>query len=698
MDLFNLQAKIGINTKEFSAGIATAGKEFSEIGSKIKSGAETLAKVGVAAFTAVTGAATATTAALIKGVDAYTTYGDTVDKMSQKLNMSAQAYQEWSAIMEHSGTSIDSMQASMKTLANAVETGNDAFERLGISQEEIAALNNEQLFSKTITALQNVGNETERTYLAGQLLGRGATELGALLNTSAEDTEKMRQRVHELGGVMSNEAVKASAKYKDSIQDMKTAFVGMGRGLISDFVPALTQVSDGLTAIFSGDEKGAEMFMKGFDDAIANLGNSAAKIKPIVKKLGSIAAKVAPEIIKTVGTSMIEAIPNLLESGKGILERVADGMRNVKLDGSGILGNLLDSIVNNIPEYLDYASSILSNLANAFLDIDFAKVAQSLSTVLKSAINSITDFFANVDMEKVGRNIADFVSNIDWKGIAESVINLLGTAIGSLDNIAKGFFENMDGETFMNALAVLAAPKLLGGMLTSFKGTECASQWTSIQKFMGSEIGKGGNEAGVSFMTAFQAGALAFIAGWEVGTAIKNSLDSTFGKENVDDVLGRGTIDVLTLGMNEMYNEQPKSQKAREEAANTFTYMGSDGHEHQAFKHGKDGKDSAIYNREFARHNIKGMFDDYGEIPKYGNGGRVTRPTIAIVGEKEPETIVPDSKRGEFGMTNYNTFNINIDGTGKNAEELADEVIEAFSTKFALLEIQQQRAVGGRGW
>lgn len=144
--------------------------------------------------------------------------------------------------MQHSGTSIDSLQAGMKTLANAVENGNDAFERLGISQEQIASMNNEELFSATITALQNVENGTERTYLAGQLLGKGATELGALLNTSAEETEAMRQRVHELGGVMSDEAVKASAAYQDSLQDMQTAISGVSRSVVSEFLPGITTV------------------------------------------------------------------------------------------------------------------------------------------------------------------------------------------------------------------------------------------------------------------------------------------------------------------------------------------------------------------------------------------------------------------------------------------------------------------------
>jgi hypothetical protein len=54
-------------------------------------------------------------------------YGDNIDKMSQKMGMSASAYQEWDAVMQHSGTSMETMKSSMKTLANAAETGNDAF-------------------------------------------------------------------------------------------------------------------------------------------------------------------------------------------------------------------------------------------------------------------------------------------------------------------------------------------------------------------------------------------------------------------------------------------------------------------------------------------------------------------------------------------------------------------------------------------
>lgn len=712
MNVYKLEAAIGLNSTEYQKGLKAAGESLSAVGDKIKSGAATMAKVSAAAFTAITGAATATTAAILKGVDAYTTYGDSVDKMSQKLNMSAQAYQEWSAIMEHSGTSIDSMQASMKTLANAVETGNDAFERLGISQEEIASMNNEQLFSRTITALQNVGNETERTYLAGQLLGRGATELGALLNTSAEDTEKMRQRVHELGGVMSDEAVKASAKYKDSIQDMKTAFKGIGKGLIADFVPALTQVSDGLAAIFSGDDKGAEMFMKGFDEALANLGKSASKLKPIVKKMVSVAAEVVPQIIGTVAEGVLNSAPAMLEAGKNALKNIAEGMENADLDlNNNVLAKLLGAVVDNIPEYLKYAQTILSNLANSLLNIDYGKVASSISTVITSAINSISDFLANVDMQKVGKNIADFVKNIDWKGIAESVIDLLGSAIGSLGDIAAGFFENMDGATLFTAIGVLGAPKLLGG----------------ITDFTSSGEGQGlGQAAGTSWSGAFMAGIKAFGLGYAIGTYLRDNIkigDKTLGEwvdQKVDEGLSgkdeegnyKGGFMGALAKAKDYYELADKADSYTDERGNSYYTVGLNGEESEAvkkriaaqnavnlketFKYYANGSLQSAY-----KYNINGELSNewkkYGGIA-FGDGGRVTKPTFALIGEKEPETIVPDSKRGEFGNT-YNTeVHIHIDGTGKNADEIADEAIEIVSTKLSFLGITQQRAVGGKSW
>ena len=195
-------------------------------------------KIGLAIAGAIAGAVA--TVGFGHLISATAELGDAIDKTSQKMGMSAQTYQEWDFIMQRCGTSMESMTTAMKTLASSASTSKDALAELGISQEEVASLSQEQLFARTISALQNVEDTTRRTYLAGQLLGRGATELGAVLNMSAQETNELRNRVYELGGVMSQEAVTSSAMYSDALLDLRMAFRGISDTVATTVLPILT--------------------------------------------------------------------------------------------------------------------------------------------------------------------------------------------------------------------------------------------------------------------------------------------------------------------------------------------------------------------------------------------------------------------------------------------------------------------------
>lgn len=173
--------------------------------------------------------------------------GDHIDKMSQKMGMSNKAYQEWSFIADIAGTNIDSLKASMKTLATAAANNNSAFARLGITAQELSTLTQEQLFERVIQGLQGISSTTERTYLAGQLLGRGATELAPLLNMSAQEVANLKNRVAELG-IMSDQGVYNCAAFRDAVTELKLAWAGIGHVLAEYVVPILTAVIKALTS------------------------------------------------------------------------------------------------------------------------------------------------------------------------------------------------------------------------------------------------------------------------------------------------------------------------------------------------------------------------------------------------------------------------------------------------------------------
>lgn len=357
MNLMDLFVKISVDDQ--------ASSQVETIGSKLKSGLATAAKVGAAAV----GAVTAATGALYTGITAaagsVASYGDNIDKMSQKMGMSAQAYQEWDAVMQHSGTSIESLQAGMKTLANAVESGNDAFERLGISQEEISKMSNEELFSATITALQNVENETERTYLAGQLLGRGATELGALLNTSAEDTQAMKDRVHELGGVMSDEAVKASARYQDSLQDMKTSFSGLKNSLIADFLPGMATVMDGIASLVTGEDGAQSTISSGISQMLESMNSSLPRFLDAGK-----------QIVESIFQAITQNLPQMVSGGIEMLMSIVDG------------------IIENLPLLVKSAAEIIVTFANGIAE----RLPELIPTIVDVVIQIVETLIDNVDM------------------------------------------------------------------------------------------------------------------------------------------------------------------------------------------------------------------------------------------------------------------------------------------------------------
>ena len=87
------------------------------------------------------------TTAFVNGVSDVAAYGDEIDKMSQKLGISAEAYQEWDAVMQHSGSSIDGLKMGIKTLNGLLV---DAKQVIKDTDEQELALE-EQLENGVIT-------------------------------------------------------------------------------------------------------------------------------------------------------------------------------------------------------------------------------------------------------------------------------------------------------------------------------------------------------------------------------------------------------------------------------------------------------------------------------------------------------------------------------------------------------------------
>ena len=103
MNVFDLSAKLTLDTSEYEKGLSGAEKSASGIGGKLA----TAGKVGVAAVGALAAGATALVGGIASATRQTAEYGDNIDKMSQKLGLSAQAYQQWDYVLGQAGVDIN---------------------------------------------------------------------------------------------------------------------------------------------------------------------------------------------------------------------------------------------------------------------------------------------------------------------------------------------------------------------------------------------------------------------------------------------------------------------------------------------------------------------------------------------------------------------------------------------------------------
>lgn len=205
---------------------------------------------------------------------------DRVDKLSQKIGMSRQGFQEWDFAIAQSGASIEGLQMGMKTLATQADaaakgTGDSAemFKKLGV---EITDANGkikdqETLFNEVFLALSDLESETERTAIASRLLGRASTELAPMLNSSKEEIEGLKRQAHDLGLVYEDDLIDAGVRLGDNIMSLQKSFEALKTKALAPIVSTLVIVTDKLL--------GQDTASGRLKDALDNVRNATDKYK-----------------------------------------------------------------------------------------------------------------------------------------------------------------------------------------------------------------------------------------------------------------------------------------------------------------------------------------------------------------------------------------------------------------------------------
>ena len=451
MNVFDLFAKISLDTKEYTDGLNSASSETSSFGSNLTSTLETAAVAGVAALGAL-----AVSAAKVTGDTAK--YGDEIEKNSQKVGLSYESYQKWDYAMQIAGTSMNDCTTGLKTLTNKFDdalkgsdSANEAFERLGLSVEDMSDWSREDVFDAVVRSLQNVEDETDKAAIANDLFGKSGQNLMPMFNSTNEDLDALMQTAEEYGFIMSDDMVEASADYQDSLLTMKKTMTGVRNSIAGKFIPVLTDAFERIgTAIndFMSDEENAEMITDLMSKAVEVLtGVIDGAIKAFVFIASHISSFVAwlksgstsAEIFKTVIVALAGAVTGLfvfLEVVK-IIGLVKTAITGLQAAMTFLAANPIVLVIAAIAALITALVYLYNNNEEFRQKVD--EIWQAISGFVQTAAEKIKEIWDWL-VELFGEVVAK-VQEI-WAEIKQTVEEAKEKVKEIIDNIVE-FFTNL---------------------------------------------------------------------------------------------------------------------------------------------------------------------------------------------------------------------------------------------------------------
>lgn len=462
MDALDLIAKIKLDSTEYEKGLSDAessansfGKSISSLGSSMASVASTGLSALTTGLSAVVSGIETVTSAFASGITTVAAYGDSIDKTSQKVGMSAESYQEWDYVLNLAGTSMSNCTTGIKTLTNQIDSATsgsaeatEKFEKLGISMEDLSTKSRSEIFEDVVKSMQNMGDTTERAALANDLFGRSGQEMTPLFNMTNEELEEAIDNFDKYNMALSDEGVQAAADYTDSVTTMKGAFNGLKNNLMADFLPSLTTVMNGITELIAGDsDTGIGQINEGIDNFITQLsetGSEAAEVgrKIITSLISGISGhsndimSAGAETIITLTEAIANALPNIVNSAGVVIEKLGSALidKAPKLleSGQNLLEKILNGISSHTADLVNGAITIVTSLAN-FISNNVGLLVETGVAIIDAILTTLTSGDNLSKLLEAGLTLIT--------SVADAILNNIDTLIGIIPELISQFSE-----------------------------------------------------------------------------------------------------------------------------------------------------------------------------------------------------------------------------------------------------------------
>ena len=448
LEIFRLIGSIFVDSDAANKSIQKTDDKASKVGETLLKGVGTAAKWSAGLLAGAGAVAGGITAA----ANATAASCDEIDKMSQKIGISREAYQELDFILSQNGMDVNKLQTGMKTLVSSMQSAKDgsakataAFDALGVSAVDADGnlRSQEDVFYDTIAALQGMSNEAERSALANQLFGKSATEMAPLLNSGAGSMEALRQKAHDLGIVLSDDVVDAGVGLTDTMDQLKRSFQAVGANLGGVLMPVVQNVAnfiiDNMPMIQGAVQQLAPVITVLFQELVPPLLNLASSLLPMLITLFNAILPIASQLITAIIPVIIQLLETLLPPIIQIVETLLPPLLALLqpiLDLLGPLIELLQPILDLVVAILQPLAQLITDLLTPLISV-ISKVINAalvplreqfglLSSVLSGTFNEAVSLVLNLvnTIEGVFSGLIQFIKGVftgDWKSAWEGV-------------------------------------------------------------------------------------------------------------------------------------------------------------------------------------------------------------------------------------------------------------------------------------
>ena len=486
----SISEQLGASTDSAASEVGeSSGKK---LGESIANGLKTTGAVIATAMATATASAIALGKSFVDATNDVAVMGDTIAKESAKMHISAESYQELDFILSHFGSSVDVLKNGMKTLTAQAESGSEAFAQLGISEEEVANLSQEDLFYRVVEGLQNCQDESARTVLAQELLGRSSIDMTNLFNATAEETEALRQQVHELGGVMSDEAVADAEAYQDAMLNMNTALEGVKKNMMSKFLPGLTSVMDGLALVFSGDDSGIGQIQSGLQDVITRITEVAPQFftlaQTILMSMISGFAPMLPQLVSSIFSVLIQAITTITSMIPQMMPSIISGIQGIcqaLFEALPVITEGIFTLILSLVEWLSSGDNVQTFITGILQLVSL--IIDQFSVLLPVLLPAIIEIIGQVCIALTEPDTIEMLINSVLQLVGAIVVALINAVpvfieviFGLLDNLGELLSRFLDWGSDLVAKGLEATVNFIKGIGTKIK-TGISNFWTNAK-------------------------------------------------------------------------------------------------------------------------------------------------------------------------------------------------------------------------